>query len=57
MNVIIEMNLNAKIVERSGYTFLDLLADVGGAKEMLFSGFAMVVAFFNYKHYDNYLAA
>ena len=57
MNVMIEMNLNAKIIERSGYTFLDLLADVGGVKEMLFSGFAIVVAFFNYKHYDNYLAA
>ena len=57
MNVMIEMNLNAKIIERSGYTFLDLLADVGGVKEMLYSGFAIVVAFFNYKHYDNYLAA
>jgi len=57
MNLTIEMNLNAKLIERSGYTFLDMLADVGGIKEMLFSGFAIIVSFFNYKHYDNYLAA
>ena len=30
MDITVEMNLSVKNVERTGYSFLDLLSDVGG---------------------------
>ena len=45
------------MVARDGYTFLDLLADVGGIQGLLISGVAMFMAFWNYNYFDNYMAS
>ena len=35
MDVTVEMNLSVKNIERTGYSFLDLLSDVGGMQGIL----------------------
>lgn len=53
----IEMNRSLQIVERRGFTMLDLLSDVGGINSILASGLAFVVGFFNHHHFDTYMAS
>ena len=50
-----EMDLDMYVIQRNGYTILDLLSDIGGIQAMLFSFFAVVVSVFNYKNVDNTL--
>ena len=45
------------VIARDGYTFLDLLSDVGGLQGMLISGMAYVLAFWNYNHFDNFMVS
>ena len=44
-------------VERSGYTLLDLLADIGGMQGMLFSVFGTLASFLNKDYFDNRIVA
>lgn len=53
VDITIEMNLDHVIVERSHYTFLDVLSDVGGVQSMTMSGFALILSLSNYNHFDN----
>ena len=57
MDITIEMNLNLKVIARAGYTILDFISDVGGIQAMLISLVAWVVAFWNYKMFDNYMVS
>ena len=41
--------------ERSGYTLLDLLSDVGGLQGILISGISLILSIFNHNHLDNFL--
>ena len=46
-----------KSVERSGYTILDLLSDVGGISGLLFSGAALLLSILNHNYFDNYMVS
>ena len=51
------MGYDLTVVEREGYTFLDLLSDVGGLESILISVFASVITFTNYSNFDSHLAS
>ena len=57
MDITVEMNLSKVTVERSGYTFLDVLSDVGGIQGLLLSFCGLIVGIANYNNFDNYLAS
>ena len=43
------------MIERNGYTLLDLLSDVGGLQGILISGISLTLSLANYNHLDNFL--
>ena len=49
------MNLDMNLIERSGYTVLDVLSDVGGLQGILISGISFILSIFNYNYLENYL--
>ena len=53
--IVIEMNAELTIVERTGYTILDVLSDVGGLQGILISGISLLLSILNYGHLDNYM--
>ena len=55
--VIIGMDLNLNVVDRSGYTLLDVLSDVGGLQGILISGFLLVLSILNHNLLDSYLVS
>ena len=55
MRVIYQMNLNKKVLERTIYTSLDLLADIGGIQGILMSFFGIITAACNSTYFDEYL--
>ena len=52
-----EMNLDLKIVARSGYTFLDLLSDVGGIESILITGTSFFLVIVNHNYLDSYMVS
>ena len=52
-----EVNLDLKIVNRSYYSLLDCLSDIGGILSVLLAGIAFALAVLNYQHIDNFLVA
>ena len=50
------MNPSQLQVIREGYTFMDILSDVGGVEAVLISAISMFLSFWNFKHFDNYMA-
>ena len=56
MEISIEMNLNILSVNRSYYSLLDCLSDIGGILQVLLSGLAFCLLILNYQHMDNFLA-
>ena len=57
MDITVEMNLSVKNVERAGYSFFDLLSDVGGMQGLLISCCGIILGVLNYNNFDNYLAS
>ena len=57
MDITVEMNLNLKTVDRTRYTFLDLLSDVGGIQGLLLTFGGLILGILNYNNFDNYLAS
>ena len=57
MDIMIEMNLDMGILSRSGYTFIDVLSDVGGIQGLLISAISIIIGFFNYNHFDTFVAS
>ena len=51
----IEMNMNLTLIQRNGYTVLDLMSDVGGILGILSTGITYFLAFWNYNYFENYL--
>ena len=49
------MNLNLELIQRNGYTVLDLLSDVGGILEISSIVITYFLAFWNYNYFENYL--
>ena len=57
MDIMIVMNLDMGILSRSGYTFIDVLSDFGGIQGLLISAISIIIGFFNYNHFDTYIAS
>ena len=55
--VLIQMNMDKTIVTRTGYTILDVLADVGGLLGILTSGIGLLLGIWNFKIVDQYMAS
>ena len=51
------MNYDLTVIERSGYTLLDMLADVGGLQGMLVSTISIFLNIWNFNFFDNYLVS
>ena len=50
------MSADLTLIQRNGYTFLDILSDVGGLQGILISAFSILLLAFNYKQLDSYMA-
>ena len=57
MGLSFENNLNLTVIERTGYTILDVLSDIGGILSVLISGFAIPLSFWNHNYFDYALVA
>lgn len=51
----IQMDFDLNMIERSSYTALDVLSDVGGIQSMLYSLISLVLGLFNTRLVDDYL--
>ena len=47
-----EMNLDQIIIERTIYTMLDLLADIGGFMSIILGGISFLLTLWNYKNFE-----
>jgi len=56
MELTIERNLDLTQLERSGYTLIDVFSDIGGIQSILISGITILINFFNFQNFDNYMA-
>ena len=52
-SISIQGNSDLKVIERSNYSVLDLLGDIGGLESMLFSLVALLLSVLNYNNLDN----
>ena len=57
MDVTIEMNLDLGVIQRTGYNVLDVLSDIGGIQSIIITTFSVLIGFWNYKHFDSYMAS
>ena len=53
----IQGNLDLTTLKRDGYTFLDVLSDVGGVSSALISVLVTVVSLLNFNHLESYMAS
>ena len=52
-----EVSLDLWKIKRTGYTVLDMLAQLGGITTVLVNSFRVIVSFFNYNNFVSYLAS
>ena len=52
-----EVGMTQQVILRHGYTILDLLSDMGGMYSLLISFFGLLLALFNYKYFDTFMAS
>ena len=45
------------LIERNGYSILDLLSDIGGLQRALFSGVTIFLSIVNHNQLNDYLAS
>ena len=45
------------IIERNGYTIVDLFSDIGGIQSFLSSIIGIFLSFWNHNYLDNYLVS
>ena len=57
LELLIEVNLDMNLILRENFEILDLLGDVGGMQAILISFFQFVLFFFNYHHFDSFMAS
>lgn len=55
MDLTIEYNLNQTIIARDGYTYFDILSDIGGMQSILISFIVIFISIWNYNMLDNFL--
>ena len=51
------MSLDRTLIERNGYTILDILSDLGGLQSILISGVSFLLSILNYNHLNGYLVS
>ena len=51
------MSLDQTLIERDGYTILDILSDVGGLQGLLISMIYYALGILNFNYLENYLAS
>jgi len=56
LSLTIEVDLNVFELERTTYTYFDLLSDVGGLSSIVCTFFAMILRFWNHNSFDNMMA-
>ena len=49
------MSMDLTRIERTGYTIIDILSDVGGLMGILFSGITILLEIINYDHLNYFL--
>ena len=49
------MNLDLRVIARSGYTLLDWVSDVGGMQGMLISLIVFLLSIWNFNQFDNFM--
>ena len=47
--------MDLTIIERNGYTIVDLFSDIGGIQSFLSSIIGIFLSFWNHNYLDNYL--
>ena len=51
------MNMDLTVIQRDGYTVLDILSDVGGLQSVLISAFAILLSIWNHNYLNSYLVS
>ena len=51
------MNMDLTVIQRDGYTVLDILSDVGGLQSVLISAFAILLSVWNHNYLNSYLVS
>ena len=51
------MNEDLLVIQRIGYTILDLLSDIGGISSIFSTTFTIMLSVWNYLYFDSYLAS
>ena len=54
MSLSIEASLDQTVIQRVGYTLLDLLSDIGGIQTIFVSGITILLSIWNYNNFDNH---
>ena len=53
--MVFQMDMDLAVIERTGYTILDILSDIGGLQGILISGISFFLGILNHNYLDNYL--
>ena len=49
------MSMDLTLIERTGYTIIDVLSDVGGLMGIIFSAITVLIEIINYDHLNYFL--
>ena len=49
--------MDLTVIERSGYTVVDLFSDIGGIQSFLSTFISVMLSFWNHNYLDNYLVS
>ena len=52
----VDHDANLTLLQRDGYTIIDILSDVGGIQGILLSGITLFLSVWNYNQLEDYLA-
>lgn len=55
--IVVQMDSNLTVIERSGYVLLDFLSDVGGLLEILIRGLTVILSVWNFNYLNDYLVS
>ena len=53
----VSLNNDLTVIERSGYTIVDLFSDIGGIQSFLSTAIGIFLSFWNHNYLDNYLVS
>ena len=55
--LMLTIDMDQTIIQRNGYTLLDLFSDVGGLQGILITGTSFILSILNHNNLDNYLVS